>query len=394
MTTVPALTDESALNQYTATGGQTDFNFTYMIFATADIKVYVNGVLKTEVTDYNVRKSGGGAISASDLPLDGGKVVFVSGRTANDEVSLSRSIAINRTTQYSVAGAFRSDVLNAELTRILAICQQLRRDIERSVSLSPYDAESGTFVLPSDRAGNFLAFTDDGDLVAMAGTTGEFNVSAYMETLLDTADLASLLSELGLGAIGVSIQAYDATLTALAGLNTTAGFVVQTGTDTFTKRTQTAGSAIAVTNGDGVSGNTTIAVDITGLTADTSPDAAADYILTYDASATANKKVTINNLLKRNRFGTLISRSINTAYLADYDGILMATVFYAGDSQIQMKSDASNPPTTILAEADVDNLVNPLCATISVKRGEYYKVDTNGEGVSSSTIYFQPILND
>ena len=56
-------------------------------------------------------------------------------------------------------------------------------------------------------------------------------------------------------------QPLDATLTALAGLSATAGILVQTGVDTFTKRTLTGtANQVDITNWDGVSGNPTFSL--------------------------------------------------------------------------------------------------------------------------------------
>lgn len=136
------------------------------------------------------------------------------------------------------------------------------------------DAELQAFAGVTSAADKCLNYTG-------SGTGAVFDCVSYGRGLLNYASEAALKAGINAEA-GVDFQAFDAELSAVAGLSGT-GIIVHTGAGTATERSVTstvATDGIAVTNGSGVSGNIAVTVDVSPLTQETAANiTSADFLL-------------------------------------------------------------------------------------------------------------------
>lgn len=112
---------------------------------------------------------------------------------------------------------------------------------------------------------------------------------------LDTLD-ALFGASTGHDHTGAAGEGPKLTPPALDGLSAN-GFAARISSALFAARAVTAGTGVSVADGNGVAGNPTISLDINSLTTETSI-VDADLVPLYDASATAGRKATRENVLK------------------------------------------------------------------------------------------------
>jgi len=164
-----SVTDQTRRAQYTANGSTTEFSFSFQVNNTSDIKVDVNGTIKTESTHYDIKTSA----NSVGLNADGtGKVVF---RTSPSDhtpsntqvVTIFSDHPLSRSSVYTSGGNITAASLENDFDTITMILASHEERINRAILAPVSDAVNVDLTLPSisDRASTIMGFDVNGAFI-------------------------------------------------------------------------------------------------------------------------------------------------------------------------------------------------------------------------------------
>jgi hypothetical protein len=176
----------------TGNGSTTSFAFSFQINAIADIKVYVDGTLKTQGTgsaNYAVQDGSGNA----GLTNTGtGAVVFVTAPSNATTITILSDIPLSRTSLYTSGGNVTASSLEDDFDTItMALGDREERDA-RSIKAPVQDPISIDMTLPAkaDRLGKLLGFNSStGNPEATFTTADGQTLNAIASDIATLADL-------------------------------------------------------------------------------------------------------------------------------------------------------------------------------------------------------------
>jgi ACT domain-containing protein len=165
-----------------AGASQAAFTASFEFFEDTDIKVYVDGVLKSISTHYSV--SGGGGAT--------GTVTFnsaLTGITGGSRITLLRATVIERTTDFSSGADINRAALNTQLDTLTAIAADNKGRAERALQV-PDSEGTISVVLPTaaERKGTVLGFHE---------TTGALAVGPNISAVQSVANVTTSINILG-----------------------------------------------------------------------------------------------------------------------------------------------------------------------------------------------------
>ena len=214
--------DQYAVGSTPTTGPWT---ISYPYFNENDIKVYVDGVLKTITTHYTI--SG----TAVDDGFSGGAVTFVA-NISNVTLTLNRDVPIARESDFPTSGIFNIGTLNTTLDKAYAILQQINTIISRAISRPSTSAETYSLVWPDgfDTTERTVKITTSGG-IEVGPSVAEIN-NAASNAAATAADL--VLTNADVVSTAADAVSTAADVTAVTGVTSTTSLAITVASKAFT----------------------------------------------------------------------------------------------------------------------------------------------------------------
>jgi hypothetical protein len=172
---------------------QQTFAVPFEFFNDSDITVYVDGVLKTEGSDYTLTGGDGSTGNVVFVTATPPAVQQVLGATGGSTVVIFRTTDIERTSDFSAGSDINRAALNEQLDILTAMIADQNDKTDRTIRLNDYET-APSLILPSiaNRKGKVLAFNATTGAVEEGPTTDSIvDVNSYVATASAAATSAT-----------------------------------------------------------------------------------------------------------------------------------------------------------------------------------------------------------
>lgn len=312
----------------TAVGGETTMPFDFLIEAKAELEVIRTSVAGVDtVLSLNTHYS----IADNQLNLaNGGVITLVSpaSATAGEKYTCRGITPASRSSDFQTGGDLLAATINTQFDRLTRIAQQNERDLNDAVRLARTSTFSGPIYMEDPEDATVQYYDQSSGMMINGPTIDDIedaaaNATAAAASAAKLSGTSTTSLAIGTGSKAFTTQSgkfFDTgsfllitsdanptvnymfgNVTAYSGTSLTVNVLAIGGSGTLADWTiRVAGARGA----DGAAGS----LDFSALTEDTAPDGTADYTVTRDASAGANKKVLLHTI-----FSTIDTLTAETA---------------------------------------------------------------------------------